>query len=84
MAFCHIYARRDGTFTVRLRGTISRSTSTEFHGGTVERTSRPFATEEKARWWIDAAREHDGLDDMPGPTVVRRATRSEAEPGGER
>lgn len=81
MAFCHIYARRDGTFTVRMHGTISRRPpgsrlvavdKDPFLWGTVEYTSIPVASEQEARAWIQQGRDRDGLDDMPEPKVIRR------------
>ena len=70
MPFCHIYARRDGTFSVRMHGTLSDS---ELRG-TVEYTSRPgcFKSEQEARSWIREGQLRAGLDDMPEPKVIRR------------
>ena len=77
MPFCHIYARRDGRFTVRMHGTISRTPSNQrdFLGGTVEYVSRAgaFEDEDQARDWIVEGRLRDGLNDMPEPKVIRRA-----------
>ena len=79
MPFCHIYARRDGTFTVRMHGTIDRPAAglaaadeDPFIGGTVEYISKPVATERAARDWIAQGRERAGLADMPEPKVIRR------------
>jgi hypothetical protein len=74
MAFCHIYARKDGTYRVRMHGTISRGGPEPFLGGTVTYTSTRIESEVVARQWVDEARERDGLEDMPEPRVIRRGT----------
>ncbi len=78
MAFAHIYARRDGTFTARFRAPMANGA---FAGGTVECASLPgaFDDEGKARQWIALGAEHNAITDMPEPRVIRR---SASVPGG--
>lgn len=74
MAFCHIYARKDGRFTVRMRGAVTRAKAGRLPGGFGAYTSQPLDSEATAREWIRLGRERDGLDDMPEPTVIRRGS----------
>ena len=72
MAFAHIYARRDGRYTVRMCGQTGDSNLP----GTVEYTSRAgaFPNEKSARHWIMLGITEGRITGLPEPRVIRRAS----------
>lgn len=71
MSFAHIYARKDGRYTVRMGGPAGDENGL---GGYVEYISRAaaFPNERSARHWIMLGIADGRIKDLPEPKVIRR------------